>query len=101
MYRAENRAIDSQPAFRFVTSSLQVSFLKPTPLGPVLEVRGKVKEIKGRKVVVEVTVAPMASPLHAAKSSTCSARQLQRLIGFAGGPSPLATLATGDSWLFR
>ena len=56
MYRAENRAMDSLPAFRFVTGSLQVSYLKPTPLGPLLEIRGKVKEIKGRKVVVEATV---------------------------------------------
>jgi acyl-coenzyme A thioesterase PaaI-like protein len=45
----------SAPALRFVTGSLQVNFLKPTPLGP-LEIRGRVKEIKGRKVVVESTV---------------------------------------------
>ena len=56
MYRAENRPMDSLPAFRFVTGSLNVSYLKPTPLGPTLEIRGKVKEIKGRKVVVEATV---------------------------------------------
>lgn len=56
MYRAENRSMDSLPPFRFVTGSLQVSYLKPTPLGPILEIRGKVKEIKGRKVVVETTV---------------------------------------------
>lgn len=56
MYKAENRAIDSLPAFRFVTGSLHVSYLKPTPLGPVLEIRGRIKEIKGRKVVVEATV---------------------------------------------
>ncbi|PKO41316.1 MAG: thioesterase [Betaproteobacteria bacterium HGW-Betaproteobacteria-4] len=56
MYRAENRSMDSLPPFRFVTGSLQVSYLKPTPLGPQLEIRGKVKEIKGRKVVVEATV---------------------------------------------
>ena len=54
--RAENRPLDSLPAFRFVTGSLQVSYLKPTPLGPELEIRGRVKEIKGRKVVVEATV---------------------------------------------
>ncbi len=56
MYRAENRAMDSQPPFRFVTGSLHVDYLKPTPLGPVLEIRGKVKEIRGRKVIVEATV---------------------------------------------
>lgn len=56
MYRADGRAMDSLPAFRFVTGSLQVSYLKPTPLGHVLEIRGRVREIKGRKVVIESTV---------------------------------------------
>ncbi|WP_449369551.1 PaaI family thioesterase [Thiomonas sp.] len=56
MYRAEGREMDTQPAFRFVTGSLHVDFLKPTPLGIELEIRGRVKEIKGRKVVVESTV---------------------------------------------
>jgi acyl-CoA thioesterase FadM len=49
--------MDTDPPLRFVTASLQVSFLKPTPLGVPLEIRGKVKEIKGRKVVVESTVS--------------------------------------------
>lgn len=56
MYRQENRAMDSEPPFRFVTASLHVDYLKPTPLGPELEIRGKVKEIRGRKVIVEATV---------------------------------------------
>lgn len=56
MYRAQGRAMDSQPALRFVTGSLQVNYLKPTPLGVELELRGAIKEIKGRKVVVETTV---------------------------------------------
>ena len=55
--RAENRTIDSDPPFRFVTASLKVDYLKPTPLGPELEVRAKVDEIKGRKVVVTATVS--------------------------------------------
>ena len=57
MYRAENRALDTLPAFRFVTASLHVDYLKPTPLGVPLEVRGVVKEIKGRKVVVSATLS--------------------------------------------
>ncbi|HUY43381.1 MAG TPA: PaaI family thioesterase [Acidimicrobiales bacterium] len=56
MYRQENRDMDTQPPFRFVTGSLQVSYLKPTPLGPQLEIRGRVQEIKGRKVVVSSAV---------------------------------------------
>lgn len=52
-YRAEGRAMDSEPALRYVTASLHVDYLKPTPSGVELELRGRVKEIKGRKVVVE------------------------------------------------
>ena len=52
-YRAEGREMDTEPPLRYLTASLHVDYLKPTPLGPVLEVRGKVKEVKGRKVVVE------------------------------------------------
>ncbi len=46
----------SAPPLRFVTASLQVDYLKPTPLGEPLEIRGQVVEIKGRKVVVSATV---------------------------------------------
>ena len=56
MYRSEGRAMDSLPVFRFVTGSLHVDFKKPTPIVE-LEIRGRVKEIKGRKVVVETTVS--------------------------------------------
>lgn len=55
-YKAENRPMDSQPPLRFVTASLHVDYLKPTPLGPELEIRGRVKELRGRKVIVEATV---------------------------------------------
>jgi acyl-coenzyme A thioesterase PaaI-like protein len=51
-YRAERRPMDSEPAFRFLTASLHVDYLKPTPLGIELEIRGRVKEVKERKVVI-------------------------------------------------
>lgn len=57
MYRAEQRPMDSLPPFRFVTGSLHVDYLKPTPLGPELEIRGRIKEIRGRKVIVETEVS--------------------------------------------
>jgi len=56
MYRAEGREMGSEPPFRFVTGSLHVDFLKPTPQCGELEIRGRVKEIKGRKVIVEATI---------------------------------------------
>ena len=49
--------MDTEPPLRYVTASLHVDFLRPTPLGGPLAVRGRVKEIKGRKVVVEATVS--------------------------------------------
>lgn len=52
-YRAENRNMDTEPPLRYLTASLHVDYLKPTPMGPALEVRAKVKEVKGRKVVIE------------------------------------------------
>jgi acyl-coenzyme A thioesterase PaaI-like protein len=55
--RAAGRAIGDGPAPRFVTASLHVDYLKPTPLGPELELRARATEVGGRKVVVEVSVS--------------------------------------------
>jgi acyl-coenzyme A thioesterase PaaI-like protein len=56
-YRDQGRGMDTDPPLRFVTASLQVNYLKPTPLGVPLEVRAKVKEVKGRKVTVSATLS--------------------------------------------
>ena len=54
-YREAGRDMGTDPAFRFVTASLHVDYLRPTPLAE-LEMRGRVREIKGRKVIVEIEV---------------------------------------------
>jgi acyl-coenzyme A thioesterase PaaI-like protein len=56
-YRAQGRAMDTLPPLRFVTGSLKVDYVRPTPIGVPLEVRATVKEIKGRKVVVAATLS--------------------------------------------
>jgi acyl-coenzyme A thioesterase PaaI-like protein len=56
-YKADSRAMDTEPPLRYLTASLHIDYLKPTPLGFTLEVRGKVKEVKGRKVVIEEWVS--------------------------------------------
>lgn len=53
-FKQENRDFDSLPPFRYVTARLQVDYLKPTPLGVELKLVGKVREIKGKKVVSEI-----------------------------------------------
>ena len=55
-YQAEGRPMGSEPPLRFLTGTLNVKYLNPTPLGPPIELRGKIREVKGRKVVVDVTV---------------------------------------------
>ncbi|MBT8358709.1 MAG: PaaI family thioesterase, partial [Deltaproteobacteria bacterium] len=56
-YREEGREMSTNPPLRFVTASLQVDYLRPTPHGVALEVRGKVEEVKGKKVVVNAMVS--------------------------------------------
>ena len=51
-YRAQGREPGAAPEFRFVTAALHVDYLRPTPIGVELIVRGKVEELKERKVVV-------------------------------------------------
>jgi acyl-coenzyme A thioesterase PaaI-like protein len=45
-YRAEGREMDTDPYFRFVTASLRVDYLRPTPLGVPLEIRAHAKEVE-------------------------------------------------------
>jgi acyl-coenzyme A thioesterase PaaI-like protein len=56
-YRAEGRELGTDPPLRFVTASLQVDYLRPTPIDATLELRGTVEEVKARKVVVDITLA--------------------------------------------
>ena len=55
--RAEGREIGDGAAPRFVTASLEVEYLKPTPLGPELVIRARAVEVGARKVRVQVTVS--------------------------------------------
>ena len=55
-YRTAGREMGTEPYFRYVTASLQVDYLRPTPLDAALVVRARVKEISGRKVVVASSV---------------------------------------------
>jgi acyl-coenzyme A thioesterase PaaI-like protein len=54
--RADGREIGEAASPRFVTASLRVDYLKPTPMGPELELRAHVTLAGERKSVVAVTV---------------------------------------------
>lgn len=55
--RAEGLPLNEQTISRFVTASIKVDFIKPTPIGKELEIRAKVIEIKGRKVLLSLTLS--------------------------------------------
>ena len=59
--RAEGRQIGEAASPRFVTASLRVEYLKPTPLGPELELRAHVTLSGERKAVVAVTVSALGA----------------------------------------
>ncbi len=44
--RNENRPLNSEPRYRFATSSLHIRYLKPTPINEPLTLRAHVTEIK-------------------------------------------------------
>ena len=56
-YHKEGREMGSDPALRFVTASLKVEYVHPTPLAFPLELRGKAEEVSTRKVLVNTTVS--------------------------------------------
>ena len=76
--RREGREIGEGEAPRFVTASLQVDFLKPTPLGPELEVRGRIIEITDRKVIQEETLS--ADGIVTAKGKVVAVRMPEGMI---------------------
>jgi Thioesterase superfamily. len=56
-YLAQKREMGSLPALRFVTGSLNVRFLAPTPEGVELELIGRFSEVKDRKITVDITLS--------------------------------------------
>ncbi len=55
-YGAAGREMGSKPYFRYVTASLHVDYLRPTPIDTSLHIAAKAIEISGRKVVVSSSV---------------------------------------------
>lgn len=56
-YRAQGRELGTDPPLRFVTASLHVDYIRPTPIKGPMDLRSQIKEVKGRKVVVTTTLS--------------------------------------------
>ncbi|HEU5369394.1 MAG TPA: PaaI family thioesterase [Ktedonobacterales bacterium] len=51
-YRAEQRALTTPPLIPYVTGSLSIAYLRPTPITAPLHLRARVKEQSGRKMML-------------------------------------------------
>ena len=71
--RAAGRAIGEREAPRYVTASLKVDFLKPTPTGVPLEIRGSAVEIGERKVRIVARV--LADGVETARGEVLAVRR--------------------------
>ena len=86
---AEADGADAGHPVRCVTGSLKVDYLKPTPLGPTLELRARPREIKPRKVVVEVSV--LCEGVECARGEVVAVRMPESMaVPPAGAPSSRA-----------
>jgi acyl-CoA thioesterase FadM len=56
-YQAEGREIGTEPNIWCATASLQVTYLRPTPLGTPISLRGTVKDMGERKIIVSCSVS--------------------------------------------
>jgi acyl-coenzyme A thioesterase PaaI-like protein len=76
--KAQGRELDSQPPIRFVTASLKVDYLVPTPLGIELVLHGEVIEIGERKVIVEVKLK--ADDISCAKGTVIAVKMPEHMM---------------------
>jgi acyl-coenzyme A thioesterase PaaI-like protein len=55
-YRGAGRALGSDPPIVYVTASLKVDYLAPTPVGGAVELRARVTGQQGRKLMLACTL---------------------------------------------
>ena len=73
------------PTPRFVTASLHVEFLRPTPLGPELVLRARPEEVHDRKVIVQLEV--LAEGVACARARVIAVRAPESMFRASAAPS--------------
>jgi acyl-coenzyme A thioesterase PaaI-like protein len=56
-YKRDGHISNAEIIYRFVTGNLNVRYHRPTPIDSDLEIRGTIRESKGRKITVDVTLS--------------------------------------------
>jgi len=51
-YRSEGREIGTEPLISYATASLQVTYLRPTPIKEPVVLRARIKEMRKKKTII-------------------------------------------------
>lgn len=78
MYSAENRDPGTDPEITCVTGNLNVTYLKPTPMGAPLELSATVKSMEGRKAVIACSI--VADGIETVRAEVLAVRVPSRLM---------------------
>jgi acyl-coenzyme A thioesterase PaaI-like protein len=76
-YEAEGREPGTDPEITFVTGTLKVTYLKPTPIDAELTLRAKVKEMYGKRI--EISCAVFANGSQTAQGEVTTIRAPRNL----------------------
>ncbi len=63
-YRNEGREMNTQPSIWYATASLNIKYLRPTPIDEAVVLRAQIKETTGKKAIVACSLF--------AKGATCA-----------------------------
>jgi acyl-coenzyme A thioesterase PaaI-like protein len=80
VYALENRPVDSRPALRYVTASLHVDYLRPTPLGPPLVLRARPTDIIDQGRRVHVSCAVFAADVETCRATVIAAKMPEKFL---------------------
>lgn len=61
-YRRENRTLDSRPYYRYATGTLNLRYVRPTPIDQLLRLEARVIDVKGRKTTLEASLSVKNNP---------------------------------------
>jgi acyl-coenzyme A thioesterase PaaI-like protein len=71
-YEQEGREQGSEPVIRYVTASLHVDYIRPTPADCPMEIKSHVKEIGSRRIIISTELS--AGGMLCAKGEVTAAR---------------------------
>jgi len=71
-YKDEGRTMDSTPLYHYATGSIKIKYLKPTSNDHEIEIRAKILEMKGKKIIIHCKI--ISRGIHTADAEVIAIR---------------------------